>query len=114
MVLFKTRTQLINEAASKLRIRALGQPLEAEYSATIDDKIDALVEQLASERIAEIPDIDEIPIERFDPLACLLANRCAPDFGQDYDYQKEIYHKALLKKIVSGESTREVLESEYF
>src|SRR5262247_1983117 len=102
MVLFKTRTQLINEAASKLRIRALGQPLEAEYSATIDDKI------------AEIPDIDEIPIERFDPLACLLANRCAPDFGQDYDYQKEIYHKALLKKIVSGESTREVLESEYF
>jgi len=114
MELVKTRLQLINEAASKLQIVGDGQPLDAESEGKLDDKIDALLLQLASERIAEVANDEAIPSDWFDPIASLLANRARSDFGQQFDPGLDQYQKALLKKVVSGRPSYAVQEAEYF
>jgi len=114
MELVKTRLQLTNEAASKLQILGDGQPLDAESAAKLDGKIDALLLQLASEKIAEVANDEAIPSDWFDPIASLLANRARGDFGQQFDAGLDMYQKALLKKVVAGSPTYLPLPSEYF
>jgi len=110
----KTRTELILEAADKLKIVGTGQSLEAEYSAKLDGNIDPLFMQLASDGICEVVNDNQIPSEWFDALAGLLANICAPLGGTGFDPRIQEYYEMKLKRLTSSRPSYTVLENEYF
>lgn len=76
-----TRTMLANEALDILQRVGLGQSPDSEDTEKIDRKIDALLAELSARNIVEIPDPDDIDAAFFNPLAELLANEAAPNFG---------------------------------
>lgn len=76
-----TRTMLANEALVLLQKVGLGQSPDAEDTAKVDEKIDAVLDELSERNIVTIPDPDDIRAAYFNPLAELLANECAPNFG---------------------------------
>jgi hypothetical protein len=113
--LTKTKQELINEVAySKLRVVGTGQPLEAEYSAEIENKIDPLLAQLSGDRICHIGNSDAIPVELFDAVAGLLANICLPMTGKQFAPQIKDYYEAQLKRVTSNRTTYETTQAEYF
>src|SRR5215475_5267279 len=110
----KTRTELVREAADKLQIVGTGQPLEAEYSERIDNNVDPLLMQLASDGICEVVDDGSIPAEWFDALAGLLGNVSAPIAGKGFDPQIKEYYESRLRRLTSSNPAYSILESEYF
>jgi hypothetical protein len=110
----KTRFELIREAADKLNIVGTGQGLEAEYSEKIDNNVDPLVMQLASDNICEVVNDGYIPAEWFDSLAGLLANICAPVAGKNFDPQIKEYYESRLRRLTSSGPTYGTQEAEYF
>lgn len=114
MDITKDRTELINEAASKLQIIGSGQSVEADDSDVIDAKIDPLLLQLSADGIVEVPDDEAIPSEYFDSIATLLANNSATDFGLAYDPGVKELHERLLRRLVSSRPTYEPQRADYF
>ncbi len=110
----KTRAQLVREAADKLNIVGTGQSLEAEYSEKIDNNVDPLFAQLASDDIAVVVSDDLIPSEWFDALAGLLANVSAPIAGKDFDPGAKEYYELRLRRLTANGPSYEVQEAEYF
>jgi hypothetical protein len=76
-----TRTILANEALDILQRVGLGQSPDAEDTAKIDLKIDALLAELSERGIVDIADSEDIPAAYFNSVAELLANEAAPNFG---------------------------------
>jgi len=114
MKIFKSRHDLIQEAADKLNIVDTGQSLEPDYADKIDTNIDPLLMQLAADGICEVVNDKEIPSEWFDAIAGLLANICAPVAGKGYDPQIKQYYEAQLRRLTSSGPTYNVQEAEYF
>lgn len=114
MDLFKTRTELIREAADKLNIVGTGQPLEAEYAEKLDFSIDPLFTQLAADGICNVVNDQYIPSEWFDSIAGMLANICAPLGGKGFDPRIKEYYEIQLKRTTSSRPSYAVLEAEYF
>lgn len=114
MNITKTRTELVLEAAHKLTIVGTGQSLEVEYSEKLDNNVDPLFMQLASDGICEVVNDGFIPSEWFDALAGLLANICAPLGGKDYDPRIKEYYEMQLKRLTSSGPSYAVQEAEYF
>jgi hypothetical protein len=59
-----------------------GQSPDAEDVAFVSSRIDALLEELSARNIVTVSDADDINPGIFMPLAELLADYCAPKFGQ--------------------------------
>lgn len=114
MDIYRTREQLILEAADKLQLAGTGQPLEPEYRDKINSNIEPLLSQLDRDNICEIGDSNAIPVELFDPIAGLLANVCAPLGGKNYDPMIRDYYERTLRRITSAKPDYAVLEGQYF
>lgn len=114
MDLFKTRTELIREAADKLNIVGTGQPLEVEYADKLNNNVDPLFMQLASDGICNVVNDNYIPSEWFDALSGMLANICAPLGGKNFDPRIKEYYEIQLKRTNSSSPSYAVQESEYF
>jgi len=114
MQLTKTRTELVQEAADKLNIVGTGQVLEADYSAKIDNNVDPLLAQLASDGICNVVNTGFIPSEWFDSIAGLLANICAPIAGKGFDPRIKDYYEIQLKRLTSSGPSYAVQDAEYF
>jgi hypothetical protein len=114
MDITKTRTELVREAADKLKIVGTGQALEAEYSEKLDGSVDPLFMQLAADGICEVVNDLFIPAEWFDALAGLLANINGPLGGTQYDPRIKEYYEMQLKRTTSAKAAYTVLESDYF
>src|SRR5262245_49991876 len=114
MDVVKTRTDLIERAATALGALPSGQSLSDEDRDTIDNLIDPLVMQLGFDNIVLIQDTNAIQNEHFIPLANLLANEAAASFGQQYSFDVRVINEATLHRLASGKATYEVLEIDYF
>jgi hypothetical protein len=114
MDITKTRTELIREAADKLNIVGTGQALEAEYAEKIDNNVDPLFAQLATDGVAVVVNDNLIPSEWFDALAGLLANVSAPVAGKNFDPQIKDYYELRLRRLTSSRPSYAVQEAEYF
>jgi len=110
----KTRTELIREAAERLKIVGTGQSLEAEYSERLDLNVDPLFMQLAADGICEVVNDNFIPAEWFDALVGLLANMCAALGGSGFDPRLKEYYEIQLKRLTSSRPSYNVQEAEYF
>lgn len=116
----RTRNDLVNEALANLGILAAGQNAAAEDFEAVDGKVDALVAWLEAVDIIDIDDIDAIPPEWFSPLAVLLADEAALEFGLPGvpHPQGEADPRAVaidkLRLTTYGRPTYERLKQEYF
>ena len=114
MRITKTRTELVREAADKLAIVGTGQPLEAEYAERIDNNVDPLLMQLASDGICEVVNDGYIPSEWFDSIAGLLANVSAVVGGKSFDPQIKLYYELALRRLTASGPSYSTMEVEYF
>lgn len=110
----RTRAQLVARAADKLFLTGNGQPLEADDSAFIDLRVDELIEQLSADGVVDIPDLSEIDVRYFNPLAELLANVCATEFGQVYSPERKLQFEAELRRTSASRPTYEAQRVDYF
>src|SRR5262245_23408164 len=114
MDITRTRTELIQEAADKLKIVGTGQSLEQDYADKLDRNIDPLLAQLASDGICNVVNTQYIPVEWFDAIAGLLANICGPLGGTGFDPRIKEYYEMQLKRLTSGQPSYAVLDTDYF
>lgn len=114
MIITKTRTEVVREAADKLRLVGTGQFLEAEYAAKLESSLDPLFLQLAADGICNVVNPAYIPAEWFDPIAGLLANICGPLGGVSYDPRIKEYYEMQLKRLTASGPSYNVQEAEYF
>lgn len=110
----KTRTQLIERAATELGVLVSGQTLEDEDSDTIDNLVDPLTRQLSLDSVVDIADTDAVESEYFLPLARLLANEAAPSFGQQRSEDVKMANERLLRRLSATRSTGETLKALYY
>lgn len=114
MIITKTRTELVLEAAIKLQIVGTGQSLDDDYAARIDAHVDPLLVQLGIDGIAEVSNDQVIPSEWFDSIAGLLANVSAPVAGQKFDPGIKQYYEMMLRRVTASGPTYVTQEAEYF
>lgn len=110
----KTRTDLIERAATELGVKTAMQELSDEDRDTIDALVDPLVQQLATDSVVYIGDTEQIPVEYFLPLAMLLANSAAITFGQAYSGDLKRAVEADLRRLTATKPTFETLRAVYF
>lgn len=110
----KTRTQLIERAATELGVLTSGQSLSDEDSDTIDNLVDPLVRSLSLDSVVDIQDTDAIEAEYLIPLARLLANEAAPSFGQQTNPQVKMDNERTLRRLSATRPTYETLRTNYF
>lgn len=110
----KTRTDLIERAATELGVLPSGQPLSDEDSATIGNLLDPLTRQLSLDGVADIADSNAIPSEYFLPLARLLANEASPSFGIAFSRDAKLENEQQLRRLTATRPTRETLKTAYY
>lgn len=110
----KTRTDLVERAATELGVLPAGQPLSEEDAATIGALIDPLLRQLARDGVVDIADADAVAAEFFLPLARLVANEASPSFGMAYSLDAKLENERLLRRLTAVRPTRERQRSAYF
>lgn len=110
----KTRTDLIEAAATELGARTSGQELSDEDRDTIDGKVDPLTMQLSADDVADFADLDQIPSQYFIPLVMLLANVSAPSFGQAYSVEVKREYERQLRRLTAGRPTSESIRTQYY
>ena len=110
----KTRTDLIERAASELGVLPSGQPLSDEDAATLGALVDPLLQQLALDEVAEVADSDAVPAEFFLPLARLLANEASPSFGVAYSLDAKLENERQLRRLTATRPTRERQKATYY
>jgi hypothetical protein len=131
---YRTQADLINEALANLGVLSAGQPTDPEDYNYVQEKLDAIMRQLAGLEIVFVPDVNNIPGAWFSNLADIVAGECAKKFGQTGQDLAETVNKGLggaigpaglvevgagaaaksLKQMQRGRPTGEVLRVEYF
>lgn len=81
----KTRQDLIKRTLELLNVIGSGQAPDAEDVQTIDDLIDGRLKELNRSNVMYFGDYDRFEDEFIDPLATILGDTAAPDFGQARD-----------------------------
>lgn len=120
MTTTKTRSDLVNQALRNLEVIGAGQAPSAEDYTAVDAHVDATLAQLAARDIVTVGDADEIPVEWFQPLAVLLANDAAMEFGLSGVPQSAsatnpvLAAESLLREMTYSRPTGEPLEIDYF
>lgn len=110
----KTTAELVAKAASNLGVLAAGQALSAEDSAALTALTTPVFEELANEGIIDTPDIQTIEDSVFLPMARILAERAAPEYGRATDEQGILQAKAQIRRVTYGRPTHEPLAVDYF
>lgn len=110
----KTRTELVFKALSGLGALAAGQVPDDEDVQAVTANVTPTIEELSSEQVVSITDEDEIPVEIFLPVAAILAENSATDFGRPKNEDAVMKAKAAIRLVVYGRPTREVLAVDYF
>ena len=77
----KTRNDLVRAALAKLQVLAAGQTPVAEDFDEMDGHVDATIAELDADDIVTVFDVEEIPVEWFEPIAVILADNAAFSFG---------------------------------
>src|SRR5690242_19785777 len=118
--LTKTRQDLVNQALRNLQVLAAGQTADTEDYESVDGHVDASLAQLDARQIVSVPDAQEIPIEWFDPLAVVLADDAAMEFGlpgvpaSPSNPNPRVDAEVRLREMVYSRPTGEQLEPDYF
>lgn len=110
----KTQAQLISRALTLLQRLGEGDSPSDGDRELVSDNITPLVAMLSAEGVVNVGSVDEIDDAVFLPLARLLANECAPDFGQPYSDETRARAIMQLNRVLSVPATSQPLATDYF
>ena len=110
----RTRSDLIVRALGLLGITQTGQDPSAEDIELVDDYVDGQFARLARLRVYYVQNDQEIEDEVFLPLARIVANACAPEFGQGRDPGVDLDAEATLRAMQLEPGINDVTRAEYF
>lgn len=119
MATSKTRRELVLRALDVLGVSAVGQAPAAEDYSAVDAQVDPVLAMLAATEIVYVAEADDLPFEWFEPLANILADAMAVDFGLG-DAEKATLGtnaaaaRASLKLMTRGKPTGQRMVAEYF
>lgn len=105
------RAELINEALRILLVLGSGQSADSEDAQRVDARVDPLFAELSARDVVTVADDEDIEPAYFGALAELLANECAPAFGQARDAATRSAVEERLKAMVRATPLR-LLETE--
>lgn len=114
MDITKTRAELVIRALRKLLVVGSGQSPEDEDVELVDGVVDATLADLAARRVVYVANEDEIDVAVFEPLADILADNVAADFGKAKNPAMVDLAEMKLKAITATEPTYETLRNDYF
>lgn len=122
---FRTSQDLVTEALANLGVLSAGQPTDPEDFNYVQEKLDAIMRELAGLEIVFVADINNIPGVWFSALADIVAGECVSKFGLTLDDANMLKQLGLgvpagtgaaaqkLKLIARLKPTGEVLQSEF-
>ena len=116
---YRTRSDLVTEALESLGVLAAGQTPEIEDTTRVDEKIPAILADLAGREIVYVADPDNIPEAWFSALADIVAYECRIKFGVSQEAEVTLANAnqeaiAKLKVMLRGRPTYEPLRALYF
>jgi len=95
MAVFRTSTDLINEALAKIGVLVAGQAADPEDFSYIATALDSIFWKVAELNICQIPDSNAIPNQWFLDLAAIVAGECATKFGVSNDDYVKLVNAGL-------------------
>lgn len=110
----RTRTELKVKALDKLGVSQAGQDPSAEDVAVIEGYVDPVLDMLAREKVVYVNDRNAIDNEFFLPIATILANAAANDFGGAYDEGVDEREKRKLRILQPRPGGYPVQQVDYF
>lgn len=116
----KTRVDLVTKALANLGVTEAGQPPSFEDASTVDGYVETTLATISAKGIVTIGDDNAIPMEFFQPLAVLLAQDCAHEFGlpgvptSPQNPNPVMKAETDLRIMNRGQPTGERLQAEYF
>lgn len=116
----KTRNDLVLQALANLGVLAAGQTPATEDFDTVDEHVDQVIASLDERGIITVDDVEAIPASWFGPLAVILADDAAPEFGlpgmpPSASSRDPVANAAdLLRQMVRGKPTGEPMRGDYF
>ena len=102
-----TRDDLVKRALKNLGALPVGQTPSTEEYSSVDDIVDATLEDLAQRDIFYVPDVSAIDDAAFLSLGKCVAAAVSPEFGVEYDATEA---EMKLKQIQSEVPTYKTLE----
>jgi hypothetical protein len=120
MATTKTQTDLVNQGLRVLGILAAGQAADPEDFDAMLDYVGPLVAELDVRRVVTVDDVEAIPEEWFFPLAVLLGDRAAREFGlqgvppTSSDPNPVLTAETRLRQCVYGQPTGQSQRADYF
>jgi hypothetical protein len=109
---FKTRRQLVDQAAANLGVLTPGQVLSAEDSSTIDGYVTDVLADLEQREIYRVEDEDEIEVSAFQHIAVMVADAAKYEFGGGA-FDTDAAERKLRHMVRSG-PTYEVMKVTYY
>lgn len=110
----KTTEELVTQALANLGVLEAGQSPSDEDASTVENYVPATLASLSAEGIVSIDDADAISLEFFLPVAVLLAQDCAHEFGQPVDDKAKASATLRLRVMTRGQPTGEQQTTDYF
>lgn len=127
---FRTSSDLVLQVLKDTGILSVGQPVDPEDFASVNDNLDTIFRKLAALEIVFVSDPDNIPAEWFKDLSAIVAGECASQLGiVGAEYVTTVNNglggqggvdigagsaAKSLKIITRGKPTYEVLRTQYF
>ena len=116
----KTRLELVHQALANLGKASAGQGFEVQDEDAVDGHVDQLFAQLRVREIVDVTDDSAIPVEWMGPLAILLADDAAFEFGlpgippSASNPNPVMGAETQLRQLTADGPTGEVQRAEYF
>jgi hypothetical protein len=122
---YRTSLDLVTEALANLGVLSAGQPTDPEDFNYVNEKLDAIMRELAGLEIVFVSDVNNIPGVWFSSLADIVAGECTSKFGLTGDDATMLKQLGLgvppgsgaaaqkLKLMSRLKPTGEVLQSEF-
>lgn len=110
----RTRSDLIVRVLGLLGITETGQDPSAEDVELVDGYVDGKFAELARRRVFYVQADATIDDEAFLPLAKIVANAVAPEFGLPFDPNTDVREEARLREMQLEPGINDVIRAEYF
>lgn len=98
-----TRQDLLLAVLQRLLIYGPGEVPAPEDTEKVDRHVDPQLKQLARRGIVYVQDTDDIEDDYEDPLVTIIANACAPAYGQARNPTSVLEAENLLREMQSGD-----------
>lgn len=109
----KTRRDVVSQALANLGVLAAGQSPSAEDFTTVDGHVDSVKDALRQRDIVDI-DFSNLPDGYFMPLAALVADSAANEFGLPSNPARVLGAETAFRQMTYNRPSRLPLQVDYF